>query len=70
MTHLGKCPKCEKSITNVRVEDVQGKFGSSGTVLNCLSYCCPYCNSILGVTIDPLAFKTDIINGVKKALGR
>lgn len=43
-------------------------FGSEGW--RCDSYCCPYCNTILGVQIDPVALKTDTINELFAALRR
>lgn len=35
-----------------------------------ISINCPYCYTVLSMAIDPIALKADIINGVKKALGR
>ncbi len=65
----GKCPKCEKVLTyaTFSTPDIKELGGSSwkGISINC-----PYCYTVLSMAIDPIALKADIINGVKKALGR
>lgn len=68
MINAGKCPKCDKTITNVKIEDVKvGTVGSTNK-LRGISYLCPSCNAVLSVQIDPVALKTDIINGVLQGL--
>lgn len=67
MANFGKCPKCENIPTSVRIEPIQGNV-SRGNGFHCLSYCCPICNTILGVEIDPIAVKGDIISGVVREL--
>ena len=55
----------------LHIESVTGKenpFGSEGW--RCVSYCCPYCNTVLGVQIDPVALKADTINELVAALRR
>lgn len=61
----GKCPKCDKIITNVNLGNV---FASvpGGTKWKAISYLCPFCSVILSVQIDPIAIKTDTL----KALGK
>lgn len=59
----GKCPKCEKILTHVNIEGVDGHVNFRST-WKCVSYVCPYCQTVLGTQIDPLAIKTDVINGV------
>ncbi len=65
MTHLGKCPKCEKMLNSVRVEDVVGKVGSSSQTIKCASYSCPYCHTIISVDVDPYALVAEIVKKVK-----
>lgn len=53
MSIIGKCPKCEKSISeivavSVNVRDNQKSW--KGGV-----FTCPHCNTILGAGLDPLA---------------
>lgn len=66
----GKCPKCEKVVTQAIFEaiDVRESFGT--TTWKGVSYKCPSCSSVLGIQIDPIAVKTDILSGVKKLLSR
>ena len=63
----GKCPKCEKLVTNVKVEDVPVTVGFQPR-WNGSSFICPFCNTILGVGLDPISLKADIVNEVVKRL--
>jgi hypothetical protein len=67
----GKCPGCGNVPAfgvNLQTLDINGGFG--GTKWNGVAYVCPniQCQTILGVGIDPVALKTDTINGVVKRL--
>jgi len=65
--NTGKCPKCEKRLTAVSIETIDIKQGFQ-SAYHGVSYLCPHCHSILGVGMDPIALKTDTVNGVVKAL--
>lgn len=65
MINTGKCPKCETTITSVRIEDVDVKVGFQSRWKG-VSFCCPSCSVVLSVAIDPIAIKTDIINALKR----
>lgn len=65
MIPSGKCPKCEKSVMHVTVEDLPIHVGFEPRWKGAV-YLCPHCKSILSVGIDPIAIKTDIL----KALGK
>jgi len=65
MIHLGKCPKCEKMLTSVRVEDVAGKVGSSSQTIKCASYSCTYCHTVISVDTDPYALVAEIVKRLK-----
>lgn len=67
MINAGKCPKCERTITNVKIETVSVSVGFTPEWEG-ISYVCPFCSAILSVQIDPIALKTDIIDGVVKEL--
>jgi hypothetical protein len=45
-----------------------------GTDRKAVSYSCPACNAVLGVEIDPIALRTEIVSqtvdGVVRALGK
>ena len=64
---MTKCPYCEKLFNYVRMEAVEGR-PPSGVKYACIAYSCPYCFKSLGIQMDPIAVKTDTINGVVKAL--
>ena len=68
----GKCPSCQSLVTSLRGNGLEVSF--SGGSFKAVTYNCPFCNSILGCQIDPIALRTDIVNltteAVLKALGR
>lgn len=59
----GKCPKCEKNLTRVNGKYLEVWIGIDRK-LRGLSFTCPHCDSIVSVQVDPIALKTDTINGV------
>ena len=67
MLNSGKCPKCEKTLTYVTVEHIDINQGFAKK-WHGASYVCPHCHAILGVSLDPLALKTDTVKEVVKAL--
>lgn len=69
MANIGKCAKCENIIESVRIETVE-VTQSRMMKWKGASYICPHCETVLSVSIDLLALKTDIINGVVKSLRR
>ena len=67
MIHTGKCPKCERVIDRVTIDQIDA-YNQSRNVFNAVSYLCPHCQTVLSVQIDPLALKTDTVNDLLKAL--
>ena len=65
----GKCPKCQEIVDSVRIEDVDINLGP-GMNWRGVSYCCPSCDTVLSVQLDPVALKTDIINVIIEELRR
>ena len=66
----GKCPGCGNVPSfGVKLQGVDIK-GPGTTVWNGVAYVCPnlQCQTILGVQMDPVALKTDTINGLLKKL--
>jgi endogenous inhibitor of DNA gyrase (YacG/DUF329 family) len=61
----GKCPKCEKPVMQVAIADVPARAFMGRTEWKGISFNCPMCQTILGVQIDPIAIKTDILNELK-----
>ncbi len=59
----GKCPKCEKlmSYTNYEAMDTKSAYGAYKGV----AYKCPFCFTIIGFQMDPLALKADIVAAIK-----
>lgn len=69
MLNSGKCPKCEEIVSSVRIEDIDINLGPAIDWQG-VSYCCPSCDTVLGVQLDPVALKTDIINVLVEELRR
>lgn len=67
MINTGKCPKCEKRVSNVQVESVDVREGFASTWRG-IYYCCPHCKAILGVQIDPIAIMTDTVSKIIEKL--
>ncbi len=64
---MTKCPKCEKILTYVNNEAVAVGMPLSQQWRG-LAHTCPYCYSALSIEIDPIAIRTDILNGVEELL--
>jgi uncharacterized protein with PIN domain len=64
MNHVGKCPKCEATVSTVTFEVVEirehGQSIASGGL-----YLCPKCNAVLGVGLHPESMVSDIVQRVK-----
>ncbi len=68
---MAKCPHCEKVLmsTNFQAIETKEKFKMNNG-FRAVAHCCPMCDSVLSVEIDPIAVKSDILGGLKKLLGR
>ena len=62
------CPKCDSSISRVNLSDMPVHSGNKRYVG--VAYTCPSCRSVLSVSIDPIAIKTDIVKEVLRGLGK
>lgn len=65
MLGQGKCPYCEKPLSTVAATGVDVVVGLEHRWKG-VTYACPYCQKILGVEIDPIALKADIVAQIKK----
>lgn len=62
----GKCPACGNAVLSLRggATDVTFPGGTFKTIV----FQCPTCTAVLGAQIDPIALRTDIINGTVERL--
>jgi hypothetical protein len=67
--HSGRCPKCDWSVSRVDVENVTINAGSRVSYKG-VTYLCPSCHSVLGVSMDQIALNEDLKTRLLKALGR
>lgn len=64
MMNAGKCPKCEKTITSVRIEAINIMEGFQKKYHG-VSYCCSHCSTVISVEIDPIALQGDLVRDIK-----
>jgi len=68
----GKCPKCNEVVNRASGEEVPiARIGAQfvfGAQFVGASILCPHCNTILGIAVDPLALKRDIVREVVSEL--
>lgn len=62
MLKTGRCPKCDNTALTVKLESIEIREPGASSGWNGVSYVCQSCNCILGVQIDPVALRTDIVN--------
>ena len=65
----GQCPKCDATVTHVILEstDIHVQLLKPHQWKG-VSYLCPHCRAVLGIQIDPIALKADLLKGIKKLL--
>lgn len=62
-----KCPSCDAS----PIQPLMEAFNAGvpmGRKWKCVAFVCNRCRAVIGTQVDPVALKTDIINGVVAAL--
>ncbi|MBA8880699.1 hypothetical protein FHW16_004424 [Phyllobacterium myrsinacearum] len=47
----GKCPKCERALSNIKVQPVNLVYGPKH--LRGGAFVCPHCNTVINVSLDP-----------------
>ncbi|HHA1219503.1 MULTISPECIES: hypothetical protein [Stenotrophomonas] len=64
------CPHCKKSFSTVTIGEVSASVPFGRRTFKALSYNCPHigCGVSLGVEIDPIAVRTEIVAQVIDAL--
>lgn len=67
MINGNKCPKCDKVIFNTTSEDVQMHVGFTPAWTG-LSHACPHCRVILGVEVNPMLLKSELLRELLAAL--
>lgn len=69
MSHTGKCPHCNQVLQKVRFEHLPIHQHDEKKWIGA-SLVCPFCQSILNVSVDPIALRNDIVNQVVDHLKR
>ena len=61
----GKCPKCQSQLTNVNLEEMPIHVNFRPAFRG-ISLLCPYCQTILYVSIDPMLLRDDILEEISQ----
>jgi RNase P subunit RPR2 len=69
MINTGTCPKCDKVLVNVKAEDMRVNVGFTPAWQG-LSFLCPHCNTVLGIGINPLLVRDEIVREIRGLLDR
>jgi len=64
-----KCPKCQNSLHRAVINDISLDV-PGGKTWRGLAYVCPDCDTILSVQMDPIALKSDTIEGIASRIRR
>lgn len=62
-----KCPKCDKQVLQAHIVGLDGQV-FMGHTWKSIAFTCPYCATILGIQMDPIAIKNDIVNDLFRKL--
>ena len=62
----GICPHCDAPITEAHCYQISVR--APGAIWTGVSYCCPSCEKVLSVGIDPVALKTDTLDELEDRL--
>jgi len=65
---MALCPKCSSAVLSVNLREVP--INAIGHQWVGVCYSCPSCATVLGVSIDPIALKSDIVDEILTTLGR
>jgi ssDNA-binding Zn-finger/Zn-ribbon topoisomerase 1 len=68
MLHSAQCPHCKRTIASAKVENI--KINGLDSEYKGVTYSCPWCHSVLSVSIDQIALNHDVVKRLLKALGR
>jgi hypothetical protein len=65
----GKCPVCQNPVTHASGQSLEINF-ENGATLSGVSFQCPNpaCNTVIGIQVDPLAYKREIVREVTASL--
>lgn len=66
---MGICPKCGTEVNAVNASTVQIEVNGT-QLLKGITYFCPKCSCVLGVSADPVALKSSIVSEILKSLGK
>ena len=67
-----KCPHCKTVLNRAVVEsiDIDTAVVFADTTYKGVTYACPSCRAVLGVSMDQIALNHDVVQRLLKALGR
>lgn len=67
---MAKCPSCNAPILHARFKPIESRQSFGTVKLNSNAHCCPSCDIVLSVEVDPIALMSDTVNKIMKRLGK
>lgn len=64
---MPKCPKCDQSITRVKIDAIEVEGGRSD-VWPGSAFSCPHCSAVLSVGFDHVAVRAELVQDIVRAL--
>jgi hypothetical protein len=62
------CPKCERTLTQLTVENMPLK--APRVTWPGVTLVCPYCSACLGASVDPIKFGDQLLGAIRKGKTR
>jgi len=59
--NIGKCPKCAAPVNSVKTEQIISEPLPGKQPHECISYLCPSCNTVLGISLTPTPLQQEAL---------
>ncbi len=68
MSTIGKCPKCDKELSEINFAPILLRGESQN--YKGIAYTCPHCQTLIHTGLDPARYLDDIVENVVKNVSR
>jgi predicted Zn finger-like uncharacterized protein len=72
LPHHGKCPKCAKVVDRaiIGIIDIDAAKIFPETTYKGMTFSCPWCETVIAVTMDQIALNADLVSRLFRAVGK
>lgn len=67
---MAKCPKCERVITQMKLETIRAANNGGRVMRSCAVYSCAQCETVLSIENDPDSLVEEVASAVIKKMER